>query len=487
MSVASAVAVAALRVAVLVSSSHAPGQSPLRYAKADVEQMAQVLEELGGVAAQDVMTLHDPSLAELRATLARAEGRAGKEGLLLVYFSGHADGDGLLLGRERMPYVELRERLDHSPARVRLALLDSCHSGGALGRKGGLPGPAYDVRVLEQRDVTGAAIIAASAASEAAQESSEVDGSYFTHHLLSGLRGAADADGNRQVTLSEAYRYAYSRTVSATAATLLGPQHPGYDFRLSGTGDVVLTRVDGSGAVLVLPQSPGATYFILDERDNLAAEVSSAPGRRIALPPGRYQVAERRGGRVRVSQVVLRGGAEATFDENHARTVDSLTGLRKGGSASPFAVFLGGGLATLSIAGTAPSFELGLSLRYRGDHWVMALRGEYGWASVDRGAFAYQFRRLGTDALLLRPVVVRGMELQMGASVGLSRITQTFAPSTWTGTCAAARAVLALEIPLWRPLALQLLWEAGAQVARIDGALRAKPDARATFAVGVEF
>jgi hypothetical protein len=37
--------------------------------------------------------------------------------------------------------------------------------------------------------VDGAAILAASGAEELAQESSDVEGSYFTHHLISGLRG----------------------------------------------------------------------------------------------------------------------------------------------------------------------------------------------------------------------------------------------------------------------------------------------------------
>src|SRR5581483_6768720 len=49
----------------------------------------------------------------------------------LVYYSGHADADGLLLGGDRFTYRELRERLARSQAAVRVAVLDACNSGGA--------------------------------------------------------------------------------------------------------------------------------------------------------------------------------------------------------------------------------------------------------------------------------------------------------------------------------------------------------------------
>ena len=39
-----------------------------------------------------------------------------------------------------------------------------------------------------------------------AQESAAIGGSFFTHHFELGLRGAADADGDGQVTLAEAFR-----------------------------------------------------------------------------------------------------------------------------------------------------------------------------------------------------------------------------------------------------------------------------------------
>ena len=77
-------------------------------------------------------TLREPSPGALRSALARAEQRAAVDPKLelLVDYSGHADGRGLLLGNEQFGYEELRQTLVRSRASVRVAVLDACHAGG---------------------------------------------------------------------------------------------------------------------------------------------------------------------------------------------------------------------------------------------------------------------------------------------------------------------------------------------------------------------
>ena len=89
-------------------------------------------------------------------------------------------------------------------------------------------------------------------AEEAAQESDKIGASFFTHYLISGLRGAADTAGNGLVTLNEAYSYAFQETLASTEKTQYGPQHPAYDINLSGSGDLVLTDLRSSGARLTV-------------------------------------------------------------------------------------------------------------------------------------------------------------------------------------------------------------------------------------------
>ena len=58
--------------------------------------------------------------------------------------------------------------------------------------------------------------MASSSATELSQESDQLASSYFTHHLLLALRGAGDANQDGKVSLDEAYRYTYNRTLAGT-------------------------------------------------------------------------------------------------------------------------------------------------------------------------------------------------------------------------------------------------------------------------------
>src|SRR3712207_6005300 len=62
----------------------------------------------------------------------------------------------------------------------------------------------------------GHAFLTASSADEAAQESDRIQGGFFTHYFLSGLRGAADTSRDGRVTLAEAYQFSYGETLRRT-------------------------------------------------------------------------------------------------------------------------------------------------------------------------------------------------------------------------------------------------------------------------------
>jgi hypothetical protein len=106
-----------------------PDRPTLQYAISDAERFARLLVELGGVSPHDAILLKQPGLRELDEALARLQARvveerrsgrvdAGGRTELLVYYSGHADDKGLLLGDDRYSYRSLRDRLDDVPADV---------------------------------------------------------------------------------------------------------------------------------------------------------------------------------------------------------------------------------------------------------------------------------------------------------------------------------------------------------------------------------
>ena len=304
---------------VIGANEAGPDRPQLRYAVTDAERFARVLVELGGVAREDEIVLRQPKLRDLIAALdllqarvARAmTARAGSTDgpgrtEVLVYYSGHADEQGLLLGDDRYSYRSLRARLDQIPADVRIAVLDACASGAFTRIKSGKTRPAF--LVDQSADMRGHAFLTSSAATEAAQESDRIRASYFTHYLVSGFRGAADLSGDGKVTLGEAYQFAFNETLGRTVDTKAGPQHPSYDINLSGTGDVVMTDVRQTSATLVLPPELEGRFFVRTPARELIVELYKPRGREVKLgvEPGAYEV------RMEAQKVALMAKAHLT-------------------------------------------------------------------------------------------------------------------------------------------------------------------------------
>lgn len=283
------------RFALLAGSNDGgPERVQLQYAVEDAQAMARVLQELGGVRAEDTLLLADPSPDELDAGLALLDGMVqeaaarGDRTEVLVYYSGHSDEAGLRLTGEHYGYDTLRTQLDSIDSDVRILVLDSCSSGAVVRSKGGSFGAPF--LVDESVDVEGHAYLTSSASDEVAQEADRIGGSYFTHYLVTGLRGAADTSDDGRVTLNEAYNFAYSETLRGTERTVGGAQHPTYDIQLSGTGDLVMTDLSSTSASLVVQPSIEGRLSIRDDQGRLVAELYKPAGRPISLglPPGRY-------------------------------------------------------------------------------------------------------------------------------------------------------------------------------------------------------
>ncbi|MFT3913331.1 MAG: caspase family protein [Anaeromyxobacteraceae bacterium] len=312
-----------------------PGRTALRYSTTDAREVSQVLRALGGVAPADVALLEDPSPAALRAaiatvsrTAAEVKARGGRSELFL-YYSGHSDAEGLLLGNERLPYKDLRGELDRTPAEVRVAILDSCASGAFTREKGGVHRPPFLLDASQR--LRGHAFLTSSAADEASQESDKIKASFFTHALLTGMRGAADANGDGRVTLNEAYQFAFHETLAQTEGTRAGPQHATYDIGLVGSGDVVLTDLRLAGAALVLPEVLEGRVFVRDAGGVLMAELRKVKGTpvELALPPGDYQVRIARGDRVDAGTFAVPGnGRVVVVQEKLAAAVAEVNAVR---------------------------------------------------------------------------------------------------------------------------------------------------------------
>ena len=273
-----------------------PSRVRLRYAGSDAANFAAVMQRFGGVEAGDARILREPgrrefleALADLRRRVTAANA-AGQRAELLIYFSGHSDETGLMLGSERLGYSEFRARIDSIPARIRVAVVDACASGALIRIKGGRRLPAFSVD--QSSNLSGYAFLTSSSGAEAAQESDRIRASFFTHYLLSGLRGAADRNQDGRVTLGEAYAFAFQETLAQTEGSQAGAQHPGYDMRLAGTGDLVLTDLRGTSAGLVLAPGLRGRLFVRSATGELVAELHKQAGGKVelGLEPGLYDL-----------------------------------------------------------------------------------------------------------------------------------------------------------------------------------------------------
>lgn len=301
------------------SNDGGPGKTPLRFAHDDARGVVATMRSVGGVGDGASELLLEPDTGRFLSALREVSERmvrsrdSGYRVELMLYYSGHSDEDGLLLGASKLRYLDLRRALEKSPAEVRLAVLDACASGAALRTKGGVRRQAFHIEGADR--LRGQAFLTSSRASEASQESDKLRGSVFTQSFLAGLRGAADVDSDGRVTLLEAYRYAYRETVERTSSTRVGPQHPEFDLDLSGSGDVVLADIAQAGAVLDLSGDLRGRVRIADSSGAVAAELEATPGRNLAigLPSGAWTVAVTDSVATRVGRVELGPGTRTVF------------------------------------------------------------------------------------------------------------------------------------------------------------------------------
>jgi hypothetical protein len=319
------------RFALVISSNDGGrGRASLHFADSDAGSVARVLESLGGVEHRDLVEVKQASRERLRAAFAELRARVGLRGRaglqppagshtrteVFVYYSGHSDEDGLLLGDERVPYRELRGWIEEAGADVRIAVLDSCASGALVRLKGGIHRPPFLSDLSAQ--TRGHAYLTASSADESAQESDRIGSAFFTHYFISGLRGAADTNRDRRVTLNEAYHFAYNETLRRTEGSMAGAQHPAYDIQLAGTGDLVITDLRAPRARLVMPERMAGRIYVRDDAGRLVAELRKEPTYpvELGLEPGAYHVVLDRDGHAGEASVRLEeGGSVSLADE----------------------------------------------------------------------------------------------------------------------------------------------------------------------------
>jgi hypothetical protein len=331
---------------VVGSNAGGPGQTDLRYAEDDARRVGALLVELGGYQKDHVDIVVHPTPDQLRTRInaladkLNADLAAGRQSRVFFYYSGHARASALDLGAEELLLIELRQRLFQLPAKLTVVVLDACQSGAFSRVKGAQPAADFSFNSRQQLDATGVAVLASSSGSELSQESEQLKSSYFTHHLLVGMRGASDGNKDGLVTIDEAYRYAYHQTLLATAETAVGGQHVSLEVDLKGHGEVPLSYPRAATSSIELPAALEGKTLVEDKRAHaVVAETYKAKGNavRIAVAPGDYRVIVRQG--TTLSRCEVSGGG--VVDLSRCSREEMVVATSKGGGfARPYRIEL---------------------------------------------------------------------------------------------------------------------------------------------------
>jgi hypothetical protein len=288
-----AVSIHAARYAVLAGNSHGgPGFSPLKYVKKDLESVKSILIDHCSFSSENILVLYNKSQREIENGIDSIQHKlkADTNDLFLFYYSGHADAQSLKLGKSEFSLQQFRDRFASMDANIRIGIFDACQSGSFTRLKGGQLAEPFLVDNNER--IEGQVILSSSSSTENAQESDLFGSSIFTFHFVNALRGSADLSADGRVTLAEAYQYTYNHTVSSTAASWGGVQHPGYQFRLQGESDIVLADLNSKQTGLVIESEIDGKVTIADMNSTIVADFVKESGKKviIALRNGRYKV-----------------------------------------------------------------------------------------------------------------------------------------------------------------------------------------------------
>ncbi len=166
-------------------------------------------------------------LEKLRAICNRAE----KGNRVIFFFSGHGM-PGAICGYDKaISYDDLISILSGSEASEKICFIDACYAGSMA------KNATDDGWKKTVKGAKGQIFFVSCRSDEYSVESPFIGAGFFTQALLKGLRGKADKDNNRQITVIELFKYMYGDVLRRSK----GEQHPQL-IAPSSLHDIVISK-----------------------------------------------------------------------------------------------------------------------------------------------------------------------------------------------------------------------------------------------------
>ncbi len=327
------------RYAVLVGNSNGDGNlANLKYVKNDISAIKNILKSNCNFPDKNIITIYNQSPTHIENILQSIQIKNKETNLFFFYYSGHADFNNLIMGKNRFALKDLKKHLVSIPANMKIMVFDACQSGSFARLKGGSVSSPFLIH--EENSTEGQIVLYSSSSTEFSQESDFYKQSIFSFHLVNALKGCADASGDKQVTLNEAYQYAYNQTVSSTVNSAGGIQHPGYLLNIQGKGNVVLADMRSKHNGIVLDKSIKGSIAILDNQHNIISDIIKKDDNEIflALNSGKFSIYNNDDKKTARAKVSLTGSTIHHLKGDQFKPVRSIPIYAKGGAAKKITV-----------------------------------------------------------------------------------------------------------------------------------------------------
>lgn len=198
-----------------VSNYSRDGLSTLSQSTKDAKSLASTFK--ANINDVSLLTGKNASEANVTSTLTKIAATADSDDKIIFFFSGHGGPGVFCLYDKNMTYYNLLRTLTASKCKKILVLIDACNSGSLAA--------AITRLKSENRWNANIASIVSSRASENSLENPLVGAGFLAKGLMKGFRGKADADGNRELTIRELFKYTFN-DVSTRANWVGRQQHP---------------------------------------------------------------------------------------------------------------------------------------------------------------------------------------------------------------------------------------------------------------------
>lgn len=228
----------------------------LNYAEADANGVEKAIREKSGTLFKEVIpyTIRNDRAVKgnILATFEDVKKKALQQDVLMVYYAGHGvmtDIAGTsgefyivphdviqLYGREDLlkekaiSATQLKDYAEKINAQKQVFILDACQSAGAL-ESVAARGAAEEKAIAQLARSTGTFWITATGSNQFATEFEKLGHGVFTYSLLEGINGAADANGDKKLTVRELSTFIENKVPELSEKYKGTPQFPSaYSF-----------------------------------------------------------------------------------------------------------------------------------------------------------------------------------------------------------------------------------------------------------------